>query len=111
MGLPTVAMGLLGAMMSPVTAASLMIVPSFVTNVWQMVAGRNLIRLLSRLWLMMAGLVIGTIVGSSLLTSANPIWTTVGLGAALALSAIYSLLAPALSVPPHMERWLSPVSG
>jgi uncharacterized membrane protein YfcA len=34
MGLPTVAMGLLGAFMSPVAAAGLLILPSFVTNVW-----------------------------------------------------------------------------
>ena len=39
MGLPTVAMGALGAVMPPVVAASLLIVPSFVTNVWQLFAG------------------------------------------------------------------------
>ena len=33
MGLPTV---VLGAFMPPVTAASLLLVPSFVTNVWQL---------------------------------------------------------------------------
>ncbi|MDO5613425.1 MAG: hypothetical protein Q4G14_09320 [Paracoccus sp. (in: a-proteobacteria)] len=39
MGLPTVAMGALGALVSPLAAASLLIVPSFVTNVWQLLAG------------------------------------------------------------------------
>lgn len=33
MGLPTVAMGVLGAAISPLAAASLLIVPSLVTNV------------------------------------------------------------------------------
>ena len=39
MGLPTVAMGMLGALISPLVAASLLIVPSFATNVWQLFAG------------------------------------------------------------------------
>ena len=41
LGLPTVSMGLLSLVMAPAKAASLLIVPSFVTNVWQLAAGRN----------------------------------------------------------------------
>ena len=39
MGLPTVAMGVLGLVMPPVQAAALLVVPSLATNVWQMLAG------------------------------------------------------------------------
>ena len=39
LGLPTVSMGLLSLMMAPSKAASLLIVPSFITNVWQLAAG------------------------------------------------------------------------
>ena len=39
LGLPTVSMGLLTLVMAPAKAASLLIVPSFVTNVWQLAAG------------------------------------------------------------------------
>ena len=39
LGLPTVSMGLLSLVMAPAKAASLLIVPSFVTNVWQLAAG------------------------------------------------------------------------
>ena len=39
LGLPTVAMGLLGLAMPPVQAAALLLVPSLVTNVWQLLAG------------------------------------------------------------------------
>jgi uncharacterized membrane protein YfcA len=111
MGLPTVAMGILGAILQPVAAASILIIPSFVTNVWQLFAGPGFAVLASRLWPMMLGIVIGTVAGSSLLTSANTGWTTTGLGAALALYAGFSLLARPLSVPARMERWLSPVVG
>lgn len=53
MGLPTVAMALLGAMMSPVAAAAMLIVPSFVTNLWQLLSGPDVSGLLRRLWPMM----------------------------------------------------------
>ncbi|TPJ25359.1 sulfite exporter TauE/SafE family protein [Mesorhizobium sp. B2-7-2] len=111
MGLPTLAMGLLGTIMPPVTAASLLIVPSFVTNVWQLFAGPSFSAILRRLWLMMAGILIGTVAGSRLLASDNVKWTTAGLGAALMVYAAYSLLARQPVVPEKTERWSSPVVG
>ena len=39
MGLPTVAMGLLGTAMPPSMAAAMLVLPSFITNVWQLLAG------------------------------------------------------------------------
>jgi uncharacterized membrane protein YfcA len=111
MGLPTVAIGVLGAFMSPLSAASLLLIPSFVTNIWQLVTGPSFKALLSRLWLMMAGIVIGTLLGAKLLVSANTKWTTVGLGAALAAYAVLGLVARPLSVSARLERWLSPLVG
>jgi uncharacterized protein len=82
-----------------------------VTNVWQLFTGPSFTALISRLWLMMLGIVVGTVAGSWLLTNANTRWTTVGLGIALAVYGISSLLVRPLSVSPHAERWLSPVIG
>ena len=39
LGLPTVSMGLLGLLMAPAQAAAMLLVPSLVTNVWQLLAG------------------------------------------------------------------------
>ena len=111
MGLPTVAMGLLGAVMPPVVAASLLVIPSFVTNVWQLLAGPSFGKLARRLALMMAGILVGTVAGSWVLTSADTALTTAGLGAALALYALSSLLLRPWRVPPAAERWLSPLVG
>ena len=111
MGLPTLAKGLLGTIMPPVTAASLLIVPSFVTNAWQLFAGPSFSAILRRLWLMMVGILAGTIIGARLLASDNVKWTTAGLGAALILYAAYTLLARQPSVPVRAERWFSPVVG
>lgn len=111
MGLPTVAMGVLGAIMSPVAAAALLIVPSFVTNVWQLVSGPNFVVLIRRLWTMMLGIVLGTVAGSAILTGGHAQWTTAGLGTALIIYAAFTLLARQLSVPDSVEKWLSPVIG
>ena len=35
LGLPTVAIGLLGLMMTPAQAAAIMVAPALITNVWQ----------------------------------------------------------------------------
>jgi uncharacterized membrane protein YfcA len=40
LGLPTIAMGLLGAWFPPATAAAILILPALLTNVWQMASGR-----------------------------------------------------------------------
>ena len=53
MGLPTVAMSVLGTFMLPAQAASLLILPSFITNVWQLLAGPGVVSLVRRFWLMM----------------------------------------------------------
>lgn len=111
MGLPTLSMGILGAVMSPLSAASLLIIPSFVTNFWQLVTGPDFYSLIRRLWLMMLCIVVGTLAGTWLLTNANSKWTSLGLGAALVLYALHGLLARPLSVPAGLERTLSPVIG
>jgi hypothetical protein len=61
LGLPTVSMGLLSLVMAPAKAASALIAPSFVTNVWQLAAGPSFGRLARRLWPMLAGVVVGTL--------------------------------------------------
>lgn len=61
MGLPTLAMGLLGLLMPVPQAASLLTLPSLVTNVWQAVAGGALRGLLRKLWRLQAGIVAGVV--------------------------------------------------
>lgn len=111
MGLPTVAMGVLSAIMSPVSAASLLVIPSFVTNFWQLFTGPNFVALLKRFWVMMLGIMIGTLAGSWLLTSTNTVYASVGLGATLIVYAVHGLFARPLAVPARLEHPLSPVIG
>lgn len=111
MGLPTVAMGVLGALISPLAAASLLVVPSFVTNAWQLLAGPSFGMLLRRLWPMMLAVIVGTVAGSSLLTGGDAMLTTSALGGALAVYAAWTFCARPLCVPERLEQWLSPLIG
>lgn len=111
MGLPTVAMGVLGTLMSPVAAAAILVVPSFVTNVWQLLAGPHKARLMRRFWPMMLGIVVGTVLGSAWLVEANPAGSGRALGVALVAYAGYAVFAPSFSIPSRLESWLSPAIG
>ncbi len=111
MGLPTVAMGLLGAAMAPATAAAMLVIPSLVTNLWQLMAGPALTGLLRRLWPMLSGIVIGTVFGASFLARQDPRMSGLALGLALIAYAGYALMAPTLEIPARFERWSSPLVG
>lgn len=111
LGLPPVAMGLLSLVMAPVQAAALLVVPAFVTNVWQLVAGPRFGVLLRRLWPMLAASVVGTLVAAAILHGHYGVQATVFLGLALIAYAAVGLAALKLHVPPAMERWLGPVIG
>ena len=111
MGLPTVAMGLLGLLMPPQAAAALLVLPSLLTNLWQLLAGPALAQIVRRLWLMMTGIIMGTLAGSSLLISLNPRCSALALGTVLIAYAGYALCGPALQVSARVEKWLSPLMG
>jgi hypothetical protein len=111
MGLPTVAMGVLGTVMPPAGAAALLVIPSFVTNVWQLFSGPSIAPLLRRLWSMMVCIFLGTIAGSAMLVMVNPLRSGFGLGVALIVYAAYALIAPVFLVPKRHEKWLSPLIG
>ena len=111
MGLPSVAIGLLAIVMSPAQAVAIMLGPSLITNVWQMLIGPHLIPLLRRLWLLLVGSVIGIWLGGGILTSTNSRYAALGLGVALVIYAAIGLSAVRFSVPRRHEPWLSPLVG
>ncbi len=111
LGLPTVAMGLLGLAIAPAQAAALLIIPSIVTNTWQLVAGGQLRGLIKRLWPMQLGIFLGTGLGMLWLSIDGGSWVVRALGAALLLYALSGLLLPVLRVAPAAEHWLGPACG
>lgn len=111
MGLPTVVMALLGATLSPLTAASLATLPTFLTNVWQLVSGGSLGPLLRRFGLMLTLTFAATLAATTLIVTLDARQITTGLGLVLALYAAYGLAARPFSLSPRWERRLAPASG
>jgi uncharacterized membrane protein YfcA len=111
MGLPTVAIALLAAVMSPAKAAAILIAPSLFTNVWQMFAGPYLLAALRRLGPMLIGLCIGAFAGNGILTGGNSKQAALGLGLALIVYAALGLSRIQFSIPRHSEIWIGPLVG
>ncbi|MDX2204755.1 MAG: sulfite exporter TauE/SafE family protein [Hyphomicrobiaceae bacterium] len=107
LGLPTIAMGLLALTMPAAQAAAILVVPSIVTNFWQMLDGPGMRLILRRLWPMLAGICLGTWAAAGMLTGAPSRLTQGLLGAAIAVYGGLGLAAVRFSVPPGLERWLS----
>jgi hypothetical protein len=111
MGLPTVAMGLLALVLPPAEAAALLVVPSLVTNVWQLLAGPRFGALARRLWPMMVGVMVGTIAGAGVLAGDRAGAASIGLGIALAVYAVVGLAGLKMAIAARSERWLGPAVG
>jgi hypothetical protein len=111
LGLPTVAMGLLSTVMVPAQAVSLLIVPSLVTNVWQLAAGPRFSSLVRRLWPMMTTIVLGTLAGTGFIGGGHAEQASAALGLALMAYAALGLTLVRFTVSPHAEWWLGPVVG
>ena len=112
LGLPTLAMALLALAMPPAQAAALLILPSLVTNVWQMRPWPTLAPMTRRLWPMQAGVVVGTLGGAWLLGAPAGAWAMQALGAALVVYGLWGLSGARVSqVPAGAERVLGPLVG
>lgn len=99
MGLPTVAMGLLGLVMPVAQAAALLAAPSLVTNVWQAARGPHLPALARRLWPLQAGVVAGVAAGAGFMQAGSGVAASILLGVCLAAYAVAGLLG---------ARWPTP---
>lgn len=111
MGLPTVAISLLSLIMPIPLAIALLLIPSFVTNIWQMLAGTTLKTIIQRFWLMLLCVFICTLASASYLISVNSQWSSLFLGSTLIVYAGYALYAPSLHISQTLESKLSPIMG
>jgi uncharacterized membrane protein YfcA len=111
LGLPTISMGLLALVMTPLQAAAILVLPSFVTNVWQMFVGTKLLPIMRRLWPMMVGICLGTWAGIGLMSAVDVRYSDAFLGAALMVYAATGLAARSMSIQKTLELWLGPIAG
>ena len=111
LGLPTISLALLTALLDLPTAMALLVVPSFCTNVWQALIGGHLGMLWRRLWPLLLAVMLLVWVGVALSDHFETAVLTWLLGAILLLYAAVSLYAVPVIMPPAMEPWLAPICG
>lgn len=111
LGLPAVSLALLTAAFGLAPAMALMLVPSFVTNIWQGLVGGHLRPLLARLWSLLALAAATTWLGAKILAGTDATALAALLGLLLALYALSNLLRWSLPPPGHREGWASPLVG
>jgi uncharacterized membrane protein YfcA len=111
LGLPTISMALLGSAMSPADAAALLVLPSLLTNVWQLRPWGALPAMLRRLATMQAGVCAGTLAGAAAIGAPVGAWAVVCLGGSLIAYAGWGLSGARLRVAPRTQRWLGPLVG
>jgi uncharacterized membrane protein YfcA len=107
MGLPTIAMGVLGLVMPLPQAAALLMVPAFVTNVWQ-TAGEGWREVFRRLWLLQAAIAAGVALAAVALPNENETAGRVLLGACLLAYGLSGLAGWRLRAPP--AHWHAPAA-
>ena len=111
LGLPAVSMGLLTMVISPFQAATLLIIPSMVTNFWQLFAEGRVLQLIRRFWLLLLGIIIGSIWSVFPTLGHSDFNSEALLGGMLALYGVYGLFAKSMPNLSKYENWLSPIMG
>jgi hypothetical protein len=111
LGLPTVSLALLTVAIDLPTAMVLLLVPSFVTNLWQASQGGNARLLCRRLWpfLLPAGLCVW--IGAMALLRVDLALLSALLGSLLIVYAAVSLAGLRLALTSTQQRWLGPLAG
>lgn len=111
-GLPTVALALLALFIDIKAAIALLIVPAFITNIWQGASGGAFGPVAKRLAPMLLASVVGIWVGVEILSVGDAKVLAGILGIVLLFYAGYSLATPQIAPPsPRAERWLGPPVG
>ncbi|MGE3712583.1 MAG: sulfite exporter TauE/SafE family protein [Hyphomicrobiaceae bacterium] len=111
LGLPSVSVGILTLVIGLKPALALLLVPSFVTNLWQAVTGGAFVMIVRRTWPMLLTICSGTWAGVALLARLDPRPLSIVLGMTLMGYAAMGFLRPELPHPGRHETWLSLVIG
>jgi uncharacterized protein len=110
-GLPAVSVAVLTVALGLPQAMALMLVPAFVSNIWQSLAGGHGRVILRRIWPFLAMAVLTVWIGAEALSRVDLDLLSGLLGVLLVIYATVSLTGLRLSVTPGQEVWAGPLVG
>lgn len=111
LGLPTVSLALLTVAFDLPSAMALLLVPSFVTNLWQAMVGGNGRAILLRLWPFLVMATVTVWIGAAALTRVDLSLLTALLGVLLVTYSMVNLGGIRLTIPARHEAWAGPLVG
>ncbi|MEM7430198.1 MAG: sulfite exporter TauE/SafE family protein [Pseudomonadota bacterium] len=111
LGLPTVCLGLLTVAADLTTAMALLLVPSFVTNLWQACVGGFGIALIKRLWPFFLAATLAVFIGGQALDAAHLDTLSAILGCLLVAYSVLGLAGARMSLAGRAEFWGGLVFG
>src|SRR5687768_15926219 len=111
LGLPAVTLALLTLAFDLPSAMSLLLVPSFVTNLWQALAGGHAKAILLRLWPFLVTATVTVWVGAQALTRMDVALLTALLGVLLVTYSTVNLRGIQLTIPARHETWVGVLVG
>lgn len=111
LGLPTVSLALLTATLGLPQAMALLLVPSFVTNLWQAVVGGNGRTILMRLWPFLVMATVTVWIGATALTRVNLSLLSALLGTLLIIYSVINLNRRRFTIAREQEPWIGPLLG
>ena len=111
LGLPTVSLAILTVLFDLTTAMALLLIPSFVTNLWQATVGGQLQALLQRLWPFLLTATFSISIGALALVRFDTLLLSALLGSLLVLYAGSSLVGLRFSLSHQQQTWAGPATG
>lgn len=111
LGLPTVSLALLTVAVGLPNAMALLLIPSFITNLWQALVGGNGTLILHRLWPFLLTATATIWLGASALTRVDLSLLAALLGALLVAYSLTSLAGLRWAVTTRQEVWVGPLAG
>ncbi|NQW08677.1 MAG: sulfite exporter TauE/SafE family protein [Alphaproteobacteria bacterium] len=115
LGLPTITLAVLTATIGLKEAMTVLLVPSFITNIWQVWQGPGSVAplwaLTRRLWLFLVLLFIGSVAAGEALTLVATDILAALLGVSIVVYAVLGLATPPWPKPGRHEGWLGPSCG
>lgn len=111
LGLPTVALALLAALLGLQPAMALILAPALASNVWQALAGSNGRALFARIWPLLLTTAVTIWLGVQVLASVREELPRALLGLVLIGYAGLGLFQVRVYLPQRWERWAAPCAG
>ena len=111
LGLPLVSLALLTVAIGLPEAMSLLLVPSFVTNLWQAVVGGHGRAILLRIWPFLVMATATVWLGAHALTRVDVALLSALLGALLVIYSTVNLVGFRFALPARHEVWVGPLLG